>query len=513
MESTTNNKDTKRIAKNTAFLYVRMLFVMAVTFYTSRVILDVLGVEDFGIYNVVGGFAIMFVFFRSSLANVTQRCLNIALGKKDYIEAEKVFSQHQSLYILMVLVVLVIAETLGLWMVKHILVIPEERLIAAIWVYQFAIVSLVLTLLSVVYESAIIAHEDMKVYSYLGVYEGLAKLVVAFLISASPFDKLIVYAALLALVSVSVILFYRYWCRKYYQECKFYVTWDKSRVKEAFGLISWNTIGTAVYAINNQGINILLNLYFGPVVNAARGIAFQLDNGINNFGMNFYTSVRPQLTKSYATGDFDYMFSLFYKTSKYSVFLMWILCLPLILSIDVVLNLWLIKVPEHTNTFTILVLTYSLINILNTPIWSLALAIGKLKYYILIGSLVFLSAFPFSWIFLHFGYAPESVFFVILFVRSVYIVVVLFIIRQYIPLSLIRYWKEVLRPSLLVILVTGSICICFSLIVPYTFGGRLIVITFSLLVIFTGIVWIGLQKEERTQLFGLVRNKIQTLRK
>lgn len=490
-----------------------MLFVMAVTFYTSRVILETLGVEDFGIYNVVGGFAIMFVFFRSSLANVTQRCLNIALGQNDKLEAKLVFSQHQTLYIIIACLILVVAESFGLWLVQNILVIPEDRKIAAIWVFQFTVISFILTLLSVVYESAIIAHEDMKVYSYLGVFEGVAKLIVAFAISMTSFDKLIVYAILLAIVAIGIILFYRYWCRRHYEECLFSIQWDKERIKEAFELISWNTIGTAVYAINSQGINILLNLYFGPAVNAARGIAYQIDHAINNFGMNFYTSVRPQLTKSYASGDFDYMFSLFYKTSRYSVYLMWILCLPLLFSIDMILSLWLTIIPEHTSTFTKLVLIYSIINIMNTPIWSLALSIGKLKYYILIGSAVFLMTFPISWFYLHLGYAPESVFFVNIIIRSLYIVVVLFIIKKYIDLSIIRYWSEVLKPSMVVIIASGFICGCFSSVIPNTFCGRALVIVFSVLTVLICIITLGLQKEERVQIFSIVQKKIREINK
>lgn len=474
-----------------------MLIIMLVTFYTSRVVLDKLGVVDFGIYNVVGGFALMCVFFRSSLANVTQRCLNMALGINDEEEVSLVFCQHQTMYIVMSIVTLVISEIVGLWMLKHVFVIPEERQIAAFWVFQSVVISLILTLLSVVYESSIIAHEDMKIYAYVGIYEGLAKLAVALVLGLSGCDRLILYAILQAFVSSSIIFFYWWFCKRRYNEISFHFLWIGERAKEAFSLIGWNIIGTAVYAINSQGINILLNVFFGPAVNAARGIAFQVNSAVNGFGQNFYTSIRPQLTKSYAAHDYQYMFDLFYSSSKYSVFLMYFICLPVILCINQILGLWLTIVPDYTGVFTILVLIYSLINSLNTPIWSLALTIGKLKWYIIIGSFILLLSFPISFCFLKMGYGPISVFIVNIIIRSLYLPVVMIVLRRYISISFKRYFLEVIFPALAVIIFTGVICTWLSCLLPDTIVGRGVLCVLCVLIITITIFLFGFNRKER----------------
>ena len=449
----------------------------------------------------------MFVFFRSSLSNVTQRYLNIELGKGDEKAALTIFCQHQTLYICMMIVVVVLAETIGLWFVYHKLNIPEERFDATLWVYQFTIISLAVTMLSIVYESAIIAHEDMKIYSYVGIYEGLAKLCIAYIISVIPYDRLITYSFLLKVVSISVILYYMYHCSRHYGECHFHFVWNKKKIREAFAMISWNTIGTAVYAINNQGINILLNLFFGPTVNAARGVAFLIGGAIKNFGINFYVAVRPQLVKSYASQNFDYLYKLFFSSSKFSVYLLWIFCLPVSLCIDTILPLWLKEVPPHTNHFTILILAYSMVDILDNPIWSLALAIGKLKWYILIGNCVFLMSFPISYICLKIGYPPESVFIVNIFVRMAYIFVVINILNRYIPISIKRYLSEVIAPVLLVVGISGLFGWGCRNSLPSTLLNQIFICFLCWGVTAICIFTIGLQKRERLLLFDAVRKR------
>ena len=319
------SQKSKRLLKNTLFLYLRMMFVMGVSFFTSRVVLDKLGVIDYGIQNVVGGMASMFIFFRSSLSNASQRFFSIAIANGDLEFARKTFCQHQTIYIALAVFVILLAETIGLWFVMYKLVIPSDRLNAALWIYQFALISLVLTLLSVVYDAILISHENMRIYSYVGIYEGIAKLIIAYLISVAPFDRLIFYAMLTMLVALSIRLFYGFYCKKKYNECQFKIVFDKQNIKETTAFISWNFIGTAVWAVNNQGIDILLNLFFGPIVNAAKAIATQINGVITNFTSNFFVSVQPQITKSYANNDFDYLMKLFYASSKYSFFLLWFL--------------------------------------------------------------------------------------------------------------------------------------------------------------------------------------------
>ena len=507
MSSTSSNN--KRIAKNTLFLYFRMMFIMLITLYTSRVVLDKLGFVDYGINNVVGGLAGMFTFFSSSLANASQRFLNIELGKKDIIGAKRVFNQHLVIYLCFIGGVLLLAETIGLWFVLNELVIPQDRLVASLWVYQLTIISLCVTFLGIIFNSVIIAHEDMKVYSYVGIYEGVAKLAIAFIISIAPFDRLICYAVLLLCVTLSTQFFYAYHCFKKYQECRLELHWEKKVFKETLPLVSWNLVGTAVYAINHQGTNLLLNMYFGPVVNAARAVSLQISHAINNFGTSFYTSVRPQITKSYAAGDYEYMNKLFFYSSKYSVFLLWMLCLPVMLNIDQILSIWLVDVPEYTSVFTVWILAYSMVDILNNPIWSIALSVGKLKRYIMIGSGVFLSAFPISFACLEMGASPTSVFIVLFLVRIIYLFVVVKIIRSYISFSIKEYFSQVISRSLGVVFVSGAISYTVCSFIPQTFVGLILNVTLCLFTI-TLVVWtLGLNSSERKQVFSLIKNKIK----
>lgn len=503
-----NTANTKRIAKNTMFLYIRMLFLMIITFITSRIVLKILGVEDFGIYNVVGGLSSLFVFFRSSLANVTQRYLNIELGKNNIQGASNVFCLHQTIYIVIAIIIVIVAEILGLWLLYNKLVIPAYRFTAALWVFQLTVISMVVTILSVVYNSAIVAHEDMKIYSYTGIYEGLAKLGIAYAISLFGFDRLITFQFLNVFVSFSIFIFYFSYCRKRYSECFYHVYWNKKEAVEASSLVSWNTIGTIVWTINDQGINILLNMFFGPAVNAARGISFQVNHAVNTFGTSFLTSVNPQMVKSYATKDFEYLYKLFFSSSKYAAFLLWILCLPMMLCIDQFLNIWLVDVPEYTNTFVIWILAYSMVNILNQPIWTLSLAVGKLKYYILIGSSVFFMAFPISYVCLRMGYSPECVFITMFIVRIVYIIVVFNIIQKYISISKIQYLEKVLIPLVSVIMVSGTVGYSISNLFTHDIVGCIIICSLVGIITLTSIWFIGLTYSERQIAKDIAKKKL-----
>lgn len=503
------SQKSKRLLKNTLFLYLRMLFVMGVGFFTSRVVLDKLGVVDYGIQNVVSGMATMFIFFRSSLANASQRFFCIAHSKNDVISAKSYFCQHQTLYVALAIIVVIFAETIGLWFVMNKLVIPPERLRAALWCYHFFIISLVLTLLSVVYDATLISHENMRIYSYVGVFEGVAKLIIAFLISIAPFDRLIFYAMLTTLVALIIRIFYGVYCKKHYVECRFRFTFDKQNIKETTAFISWNFIGTAVWSVNNQGIDILLNLFFGPVVNAAKAISSQVNGVITNFSSNFFVSVQPQITKSYTNGDYDYLMKLFYASSKYSFFLLWILCLPVILHTEILLSLWLKNVPEYSSIFTKLILGYSLINILANPPWSVALASGKLKKYICIGSFVFLMSFPIAYILLKNGMSPISVLISNIVVRFVYIWVVLLIIKKYIPLSITKYCKSVVFPIISVVILSGAMCLWINNFMKDE--GALVSCILGLIDILISIAcvfFIGLNKKERYTLYKNIKKRI-----
>ena len=484
-----------------------MLFLMFVTFFTSRVVLDKLGVVDFGIQNVVGGMASMFTFFRSSLSNATQRYLSVALGKEDFRGANIIFCQHQTLYFIISIIVFVISEIVGLWFLDNYLVIPTTRHNAAFWVFQFTVISLSFTILNIVYDSVLIAREDMKMYSYLGVVEGILKLIIAYVISIIAFDRLIVYSFLLSILSIGIVLFYAYYCKQKYEEAKYIFFFDRKSFCEVSSFINWNIVGTAVWAINDQGINIMLNTFFGPIVNAARGIAFQVSQGLNLFAMNFFTAIRPQMIKSYAAEDLGYLFNLFYKSSKYSVYLLWYFSLPVILYINVILSIWLKEVPMYTDVFTIWILIFSLVNALNNPIWTIALAIGELKWYIMIGSLVFLLTFPIAYYCLYIGLSPVSVFVVSTIVRAFYVFVVLIVIKHYISFSLISYMSQVIIPVSMVLLISYIVTSYVKGYLPDDIYGLVMFFIVSSIII-SIVVWsIGIRNSERRYLKKLVKSK------
>lgn len=482
-----------------------MLFLMFITFFTSRVVLDKLGIVDFGIQNVVGGLASMFSFFRSSMSNATQRFLSIALGKNDLNLANKIFSQHQTLYICVTILLVFVAEFVGIWLLKNILKIPSGRENAAFWVFQFSLLSLAATILTIVYDSVLIARENMKVFSYIGIIEGISKLVIAYVITIISFDHLITYSFLLMLVSVGVLIFYAIYCSLHFAESHYHCIWDKSSAKDTFSFISWNIVGTAIYAINDQGVNVLLNMFFGPVINAARGISFQVSQALTHFSNNFYTAVRPQIMKSYASGDISYLFKLLYSSSKFSVFLLWYLSLPVMLCIDPILAIWLKKVPDFTNFFTIWVLLYSLVNSLTNPIWSLALAIGKLKWYIIIGSGVSLLTFPISYIALEMGFSPVSVFIIAFLVRLIYVVVVIFIIKRYINFSFCIYLNKVIIPVTIVMILSSFPCIVLRKYIADSFMGTIQVVLISSIFISIAIWIFGLEKGEKKYLLSFIK--------
>lgn len=498
--------NSKKIIKNTAFLYIRMLFLMFVSLFTSRITLQNLGVTDFGIYNIVGGVTSLLVFFRSSLANATQRYLSIELGKNDTEGVISVFRQHQTLYIFIAIIVLILSETIGLWFVCHKLVIPPERVNASVWVYQFTVFSSCLTILSIVYDAAIIAHEDMHIYSYTGIVEGMAKLTIAYVLAFIPSDRLTTYALLFFLQTLCLWIFYVSICKRRYDECRYRFSWNAKSTKEICSFIGWNTVGTLVYFLNGQGINILLNLFFGPAVNAARGISYQVSGAISSFSTNFYTAVRPRIMKAYAAGEFRQVLFLFFRSSKYSVFLLWLFCLPVMLCIDQILAIWLTCVPEYTSAFTVWVLAHSMIYVLDNPMWTIVLATGKLKRYVLAGNSILVLAFLFSYICLKNRCSPVSVFQILFAIRIVYIGAALFVIRRYIYFPMEQYFVQVIRPSIGVIGSSGGVCLLLSKWFQPTMTGYAMLCCVCILSTLCLTWLLGMTGEER----GIFRKRART---
>lgn len=442
---TNQQENTKRIAKNTLMLYVRMLFGMLVSLYTSRVVLQALGVEDYGIYNVVGGVVAMFSLLSGSLSAAVSRFLTFELGRNDLVRLRKVFSSALCVHALLALIVLVLSETLGLWFLNYQMNIPADRMIAANWVFQFSLFSFLLGLFSVPYNASIISHERMSIFAFVGIGDTLLQLGIVLFIALGEIysDKLIVYASLLVVKGLLFQLFYFYYCRKSFKECRFRLSLDKQLLKEMTGFAGWNFIGVSSAILRDQGGNILLNLFYGPALNAARGVANQVSNAIGSFVGNFMIALNPQITKSYAAAEYGYMFSLIFRGARFSYYLLLWLALPVLLNTQYILSIWLNVVPEHATLFVQLVLVFSMCEAISNPLITVMLATGKIRnYQIVVGGLQTMN-FPLSYIFLKKGFLPEIIIMVAIALSLICLGVRLILLRDMIRLPVARFLRHV----------------------------------------------------------------------
>ena len=456
--SQSSESNNKRIAKNTLLLYFRMLFMMVVSLYTSRVILNALGVEDFGIYNVVGGVVAMFSVISGSLSAAISRFITYELGKGNQSKLNGIFSASVTIQLLLSLIIVVLIETVGVWFLNTKMTIPVDRMTAANWVLQFSIITFVINLISIPYNAAIIAHEKMSAFAYISIWEALGKLAIAFLIMWSPIDKLIYYAVLMCLVAITVRFAYGHYCTKHFEECNYHFHWDKELLKTMFGFAGWNFIGASSAVLRDAGGNIVLNMFFGPSVNAARGIANQVNNAITGFVQNFMMALNPQITKSYASGDREYMMTLIFQGARLSFYMLLLLSLPVLINTHYILVIWLKLVPEHAVLFVQLVLIFAMCESISNPLVTAMLATGKIRnYQIVAGGLQMLNL-PISYVCLRLGCIPESVLMVAIVISQSCLAARLYMLRKMIGLSSIQYMKKV---YLNVIVVT-----LLSLVVP-----------------------------------------------
>lgn len=408
---TENSSNSKRIAINTILLYIRMFVTMIVGLFTSRVILDSLGILDFGIYNVVGGFVSMFAIVRSGLVSSTLRFIAFDLGKGNAERLNKTFSTITLIYIILCLVVLIIAESIGYWFIEQKLNIPVNRIYAAKWVFQLSLLTLVATLLSSPYNSLIIAHERMKAFAYITIYEVFAKLVVAYILYITHYDKLIVYAILLCIVQLSVPLMYWIYCKFQFQsESKIHLSLEWKKIKEIYAFAGWSMMGGFAHLGFTQGLNMLLGAFFSPVVNAARAIAVQVQSIVTQFFTNFQMAVDPQIIKSYARGDSDYMSKLVSYSSRLSYYLLLFISLPIMVEAETLLHWWLIDVPEYTSFFFRLIIVSTVFDAISNPYGKAIHATGKIRNYQLVCSLTLISIVPIAYFVLLLGGAPYTVF-------------------------------------------------------------------------------------------------------
>ena len=503
----------KSIAKNTLFLTFRMLLLMGITFFTSRVVLDKLGVEGYGIYNVVSSLAVSFSFFISSLTNATQRFITIEIGKGNHKQAKRIFNQHLEIYFFIALGCFIIGEIAGVWFIQNKLNIPHDRITDAIWVFQFALLTIVVSLLTIPSESCVIAHEDMNVYSYVGVMEGIVKLFIAYLITVSPFNKLIFYAILMFLASSLSQSFYILYARLHYIECRIQRIWDVKLLKQSFSFISWNILGTARAAIITQGMDFVLNIYLGPVANAARAVTNQVDGAIFRFSSNFMIAAQPQLVKSYAQGESDRLNRLFFKTTRFSFYVLWLLICPFLLCIDSVLHLWLKVVPQWTEYFIFWGLLSSLVYVLTKPMWSLILAVGKLKKYVIFDTFTSVLIIPLAVVLLKLGYSPVSVYMASVGVQVLNTLTLLLVIKSYIRFSLIQYGKKVLLQIVFVSIVSLLLVFTLSYLVGTTDFYVFVYYPLGLIANATIIYLIGLYPDERQMVINKIKSIVSVSKK
>lgn len=371
--------DSKRIAKNTIFLYFRMIIIMAVSFYTSRVVLDKLGVDDYGLFNAVAGVVGMLAFLNNTLAKGTSRFLTFELGNGNEEKLKRTFSTAFYSHVMLLLIMLLILETGGIWFLNNKLVVPEDRLWAAHCVYQFSLVSMCISMVQVPYTSSIIAHEDMSLYAYLSIGEAIAKLLIVYILSVSTFDKMILYAALLSIVQVLTFSVYFIFCSCKYAESALTPVFDKSIFKEMLGFSGWNTIAFMVESLKLQGSNLLINMFFRPSLVAAQAVANQVTAAAMNFVNQFTTALNPQIIKSYANGDYEVSQRLTLQSTVFVFDLVLLVCLPLFFVVEPLLNLWLVEVPEMTVDFIRIALISQILGVFNVTFYTPMLASGKLK--------------------------------------------------------------------------------------------------------------------------------------
>lgn len=448
-ENNINSSSTnQRIARNTAYLYFRMFITMAVSLYTSRVSLQVLGVEDFGIYNVVAGFVGMLAFFTSSLSNASQRYISIGLGKNNIEETKLAFRQSNTILTLFSLAVIVIAESIGLWFVVNKLVIPPERMSAALWVYHSSVIMVICSIVQVTFIASIISHERMGIYAYIALFEVFAKLAICLVLLKTEGDHLIQYAILMAFFSIIILLFYLFYCRKFSEEFSLGFIWDKLLVKSMSKFIGANLYGCLAYAGGVQGTNILLNMFFGPVVNASRGIANQVSNVVVRFSENVMTAVKPQILKSYSCGDIDYMFKLINKSTKLSFFISCLITIPLIFETPFLLQLWLGFVPDYSIPFTRLVLIDALIAVLCNPLWIATNATGNIKRNQIYGRTLTLLSLPVGYVMLKIYPNPNLVMALIAFMTLIYWLYCVYDIQLQLKFDVKQYLLQSILPGL-----------------------------------------------------------------
>lgn len=505
-ENTANNK---RIAKNTLMLYFRMLLTLAVGLYAARIVLQTLGASDYGLYNVVGGIVTLFTFISGTLATGTQRFLTYAIGENNDTKKKFVFSTASYLHVFFALVIFVVSEIVGLYMLYYQMQIPEGRMQAAFWVFQFSTVAAMVAVVQVPYMSSLIAHEKMDIYAWISIYEAVMKLLIVYLIQVVEADKLILYAFLFFLVNLSTAFMYMLYCRNKYEECRMFGGFNKETFLEIASFSGWNIFGCGAVALQGQGVNILLNMFFGTIVNAARGIAFQVNGIILQFVNNFQTAVNPQIVKLYASDQKEQMMRLVINNSKMAAYLFLLIAIPLFIELEYVLSLWLGEYPEYTPIFLRIIIFQSLVQTINRPVVMAIHAVGKMKAVNLTSGTALLLILPVSYILLRMGASPVTVFIVNVIPWFFELFFELYWLKRYINFPFLGFYRKVYALvfplSLLMFVIPFGIKQVLELSGWQSLIVTCFVSTFSTSVI---VCYLGISKNLRMKIFENIHNRI-----
>ena len=488
-----------------------MLFLMFVNLYTSRVILDALGIDDYGIYNVVGGFVSMFALISAALTSACSRFLNYELAKGDIERQNVVFSTAVGIQWGLAILVSVLSETIGIWYVNYIMVLPPERLTAANWCFQFSVFTFCMNLITVPYNATIVAHEKMKTFAYVGMFQGLAQLVISFIVYWEPFDRLIFYALLLMILQFSVRYMYQSYCKRHFLECKYKFVFDAPLLKRMFAYSAWHLIGNGASVLKTHGVNLVLNLFFGPAINAAKGVANQVESAVHQFVSNFMMAMNPQITQSYAKDDHFYFLKLINKGARYCFFMMFALSLPIIINADYIMHIWLKEVPDYAIIFAQLTLISAMISSITNPLITAQNATGNVRNFQMIIGGINLLNLPFSYISLYFGMPPSSVVVVSIIVNTIAVVTRIVLLPHTVECFRRKdFVVDVMLKSLIVAIVSSLLSYIISALLPENLWGFIISTLSTGLICLTTIFYLGCDKYERA---FLVSKTLQYLKK
>ena len=503
-----NSNKNKRIAKNTLMLYFRMLLVMGVSLYTTRIILNTLGVVDFGIYNVIGGIVAMFAVLNGTLTAGTQRFLTFELGKNNFHQLKKTFSVALLIHIFLAAIIFILAETIGLWFLNNKMNISIERMYAAQWVFQFSVFASLVSIIQAPYNAMILAYERMNVYAYISIVEVSLKLLVVYLLLISDYDKLIIYSILIFSVNMIIMFVYRTYTVRKYIESRFHFVWDKHLLKSMLTFSGWNIFGTLSSTAANQGVNILLNLFFGPVINAARGISFQVSMAIYGFVHNFQTAVNPQIIKLYANDNFKELNKLLYQNSKYAFLMLFLIAMPVMYEANIILSIWLKIVPENTALFCRLILIQCLIDSLINPLVMAVHSTGKMKIINLTAGTILLMTVPISYLLLKLGapaYAPLVIYILLTFIH---LFVEIYFLRIWIKLSFRSFLEETLYPILKILVLSIIFPLAIFNIMEEGLIRFLLVSSISSISIITSSYFLAIDGATRISLINYTKTKL-----